>query len=242
MAPFDWAAAQKKDPTICRVRAWYERGGVPEEEDLGAESYEVRAWAAQLPRLTMVEGVLGRWWMGPAGRGAFQIAVPMEEREEVMHQVHGAPLSGHLGRARTLRRAQQGYYWPQFRQDITAWCARCEPCIRRKSAGPPHRAAMGHVAAGLPMQRVAMDIMGPLPESADGNRHILVVADYFTKWTEAFPMKNQEAATVARIFRGGICVPPRPTGGGPHRPGPEFPVPPVPGGDDALGNKADPHM
>ena len=42
-----------------------------------------------------------------------------------------------------------------------------------------------------------MDIMGPFPESAAGNTHVLVVADYFTRYTEANPIPNQEATTVA---------------------------------------------
>ena len=36
--------------------------------------------------------------------------------------------------------------------------------------------------------------------SSWGNRYILVVADYFTRWTEAYPIPNQEATTVARQF------------------------------------------
>ena len=31
-------------------------------------------------------------------------------------------------------------------------------------------------------------------------KYILIVADYFTKWVEAFPMANQEACTVAEIL------------------------------------------
>ena len=50
------------------------------------------------------------------------------------------------------------------------------------------------------MQRVAMDILGPLPETDRHNRYILVIADYFTKWAEALPLPNMEAETVAQKF------------------------------------------
>jgi transposase InsO family protein len=50
------------------------------------------------------------------------------------------------------------------------------------------------------MQLVAVDIMGPLLESKEGNSYILVVADYFTRWSEAFAIPNQEASTVAQLL------------------------------------------
>ena len=45
---------------------------------------------------------------------------------------------------------------------------------------------------------MAVDILGPFAESPSGNTHILVAADHFTCWVEAYPIPNQEAATVAR--------------------------------------------
>ena len=47
------------------------------------------------------------------------------------------------------------------------------------------------------MERIAIDILGPLPETPRKNKFILVVSDYFTKWTESYPIPNQEATTVA---------------------------------------------
>ena len=42
-----------------------------------------------------------------------------------------------------------------------------------------------------------MDIVGPLPRSAQGSRFVLVVCDYASRYPEAVPMKYVEAASVA---------------------------------------------
>lgn len=44
------------------------------------------------------------------------------------------------------------------------------------------------VESGVPMDRVASDILDKLSTTDKGNKHILIVSDYFTKWTESFPM------------------------------------------------------
>jgi hypothetical protein len=50
------------------------------------------------------------------------------------------------------------------------------------------------------MERVALDLVGPLPETDGGNKWVLVIADYFTKWMEACPLPDSTAETVAKAF------------------------------------------
>ena len=59
---------------------------------------------------------------------------------------------------------------------------------------------------GLPLERIGIDILGPLPKSCSGMRYVLVVVDYFTKWAEVYRMKNQEAETVAEKLVDGFIT------------------------------------
>ena len=42
--------------------------------------------------------------------------------------------------------------------------------------------------------------MGPLPVSESGHQYILVVTDVFTKWVEAFPLRDTVSTTLAKIL------------------------------------------
>ena len=80
------------------------------------------------------------------------------------------------------------------------WCSRCTACAKRKPNNRRSKARLQQYLVGCPLERVAMGILGPLPETDDKIKYILIVGDYFTKWTEAFAIKDQSAETVASTF------------------------------------------
>ncbi len=48
--------------------------------------------------------------------------------------------------------------------------------------------------------RVAVDCLGPLPLTENGNQHIVIFSDYLTRWIEAFCVPDIKASTIAQLF------------------------------------------
>ena len=73
------------------------------------------------------------------------------------------------------------------------WCLSCHECSTHKSLTHPRRTSLGTIQAGYPrpVNIMAVDHLGPLPEP------VMVVGDYFSKWTKAIPLLNQKGTTVA---------------------------------------------
>ena len=83
--------------------------------------------------------------------------------------------------------------------DVKEWLTQCVACVKRKSPAGRHH-PLGNNLFGNRCDCNAMDILDVCDPTPEGHRYILVIADYFSKWTEAFPMKNKCAHTVANIL------------------------------------------
>lgn len=52
------------------------------------------------------------------------------------------------------------------------WNERCKVCQIRKPPSKPIREAMAQYNVGAPLERIALDIMGPLPQTQKGHKYI----------------------------------------------------------------------
>ena len=48
--------------------------------------------------------------------------------------------------------------------------------------------------------QVGMDLIGPMPVTPRGNKYIVTLTDYFTKWAEAAPLPDKTALGVAKFI------------------------------------------
>lgn len=130
-----------------------------------------------------------------------RIVIPQALVQCIIKSFHDAPYAGHLGARKTTLRIKESCFWEGMRKDIKTYCATCASCCLRKSpknVAPAPLQVFQEVAS--PFERTAMDIMGPLPTSSEGNRYILVFIDHLTRYAEAIAMPDQKAETVARAF------------------------------------------
>ena len=128
-----------------------------------------------------------------------RLVTPAPLRKAVFNFLHSSRPAGHLGYDRTLARIRNEFFWHGQAADIKRWCSWCVECQAAKPGRRPRRAPLQQEPVGMPLERMAVDIVGPLPRTKNDNLYIVVIVDYFTKWAEAFPIPDKQTYTVAEV-------------------------------------------
>ena len=92
------------------------------------------------------------------------------------------------------------WYWPGMIAEVRRLLRTCEVCQMAKPGGNKPPSSRQRLYAGRPWQKVAIDLLGPMPRTWRGNQGILVLLDHFTRWQDAIPLVDATAPTVATAF------------------------------------------
>ena len=189
----DLIVASRQDATLATVHEWVQSGTVPVWADCAGFSPELCCWSLQVGNLSIdMDGRLWRRRAPPSGGS--QLVVPHKERQDMIRRFHDSLFAGHLGVSRTEFRLQSRMYWPGLHQDVQTYLASCTVCLVRKSPCP-RRAPMGHVAVGRRWDQVAMAYW-----TCRSHPQRVIKMFCFSRWTEACPLPDKTALSVADAF------------------------------------------
>ena len=122
------------------------------------------------------------------GYSVNQLLLPKQRRQKVLQLAHSIPLSGHMGRDRTLQRIQQRFYCPSLFRDVDIYCRSCPEC---QKVSTPRKQRFPLISLPImeePFERIAIDIVDPLPRSRKGYQYVLVICDYAIRCPKAFTL------------------------------------------------------
>ena len=138
-----------------------------------------------------------------------EVITPNEkDRLRIIQECHDSTMAGHKGESKTYERVRERFHWKGMREDIREYVRSCDSCQRKK---------LKRQAIKLPMkitdtpkrflEKIQIDLVGPLTRTESGNTHILTWQDCLTKYSGAIPLSKTDAPHVAvAIAENIICV------------------------------------
>ncbi|CAF1276200.1 unnamed protein product [Adineta steineri] len=128
--------------------------------------------------------------------------VPASLISQVLLTYHNSTFNGgHFGIKRTFYKIRDRFFWPNMYKGIVRHISSCINCRKNK---PSRRKLDGHLHAIEPprgiWERLAMDYVGPVPQSKSGNKYFLVLTDLFSKFVITKAVGDNTTTTAAKFL------------------------------------------
>ncbi len=190
----DTVKDQKKDPDLKVLRDWLINQSIPAPQDLQLASPAEKYYWINRESFQLKTNVV---WKS-SEEGKLLLVIPRAMQQAVLSACHDPPSMGHQGISRTKARLHEKYFWYGMSKSVGHYVQSCSVCNKHKKPNRHARFPLTCFQAGLPMERVHLDFLGPLPQTAQGNEYVLMMVDQFTKWVECIALPSQTAEVTAQ--------------------------------------------
>lgn len=128
-------------------------------------------------------------------------SIDEDRKIKLIKEMHECPIGGHQGIQRTYERLKLYCNWPNMFQDINEYIQKCKICQINKIQRPIPKAPLQITDTPREVwEKIAIDIVGPLTTTLEGNKYILTCQDMLSKYLIAIPMQDMTTETIAQKF------------------------------------------
>jgi len=129
-----------------------------------------------------------------------QVYVPKSLRTEILALEHAPAHAGHPSANKMYVSRRRFFYWESMVADVYDYVAVCGTCAKGRVGGRRRTNPLRLSSPTELLSAVCLDLLGPLPKTAMGNRYLLVIVDRFSKLTRVVALPREDAETVASAF------------------------------------------
>ncbi|CAI6350058.1 unnamed protein product [Macrosiphum euphorbiae] len=119
-----------------------------------------------------------------------RLIVPKVMRKYVIKKLH----STHLGMTKTVKKANQLFYWPGMKSEIENYIGACNICLKF-SKSKIKEPIKSHEIPMIPFYKIGMDIAECF------GKNYLVVIDYYSRWLEVVKLKSKTSGEVIKKLK-----------------------------------------
>ena len=182
---------QRRDPALMEIIQFLERGVLPEDQT------RARKLALQRDSYAIVDGVL--YHLDSKRGHQKQVVVPSHLQRQIMEENHRGPMSAHFSGPRLFHSLRRCWWWENMFADTCEFVRGCPECVVVSGGGRVVRPELHPIPVSRPFQIIGVDVMD-LPMTTNGNKHVLVFQDLFTKWPMVYAIPDQKSERIVKIL------------------------------------------
>lgn len=178
LTPEEFKTCQREEVKWREMAEYLEGGSIP------TKKYHKTI----LAQFTVIDEILYYARETTDGMIQYTLVVPHNLKRKALTQAHET--SGHLGQKKTIKKAEELFYWCNLKPDVTNFVKNCVTCQRCKGTTGLQQPFQELPSVGKPLERIGIDLTDMIAGS-QGYRYVLTLVDHFSRFVKFYPLKNK---------------------------------------------------
>ena len=107
---------------------------------------------------------------------------------------------GHLGITKMTELIRKTYNWNGLQGDVKNYVNSCSACAQRKKSSHQNRQDL-KITASKPLEKIMLDIAGPLTSSKNGYQYVLGIVDVYSRFLMLIPIRSISSRSILNIIQ-----------------------------------------